>query len=436
MLVLCWITLIAAGTVALRAPVSLSNGELTWLDALFTSTSAVCVTGLSTINVGADLTGFGQAILLALIQIGGLGIATVSTLLLLIAGQRSLSTEDQASDALAGVHISTKKLVFFAVATTLVVESVGALLLSTRFGGEDAVWSSVFHSVSAFCNAGFSLNADSLTQYATDPAVNAIVGSLIILGGVGFIAMYQIGTWIVSRRRGKCRPLPLHARVVIVTSGALLVLGGTFFLFFEYYNTLSGMSVGEKLLAAAFQSVTTRTAGFNTIDFASLREPMLLLTMLFMLIGGAPGSCAGGVKVTTAVVILAAVRARVRGLKSVPLLSRTIPRQIVARAFYIGTFSILFVGLVILALVITEEVRPSAGLRGDRLTTLAFEAYSAFGTVGLGTGLTPDLSSAGKLIIIFTMFVGRLGPLALAMAVFTPRSTQRYEFPKEDLVVG
>lgn len=439
-LVLCWVALIVLGTVALHRPAALTNTQIGWLDALFTSTSAVCVTGLTTINIGDDLSGFGQVILLSLIQFGGLGIAAVSTLLLLIAGQRSLAGEQETSSALAGVHIPTRKLVFFAIATTVVVESIGALLLSTRFTGDGAIWSSVFHSVSAFCNAGFSLNDDSLTQYAGDPAVNAVIGSLVILGGIGFIAMHQLGTWLAARARPNVQrqrqPLFLHVRVVLLASATLWVLGAAAFLFFEYHNTLADMSLPRKLLASMFQSVTTRTAGFNTIDFASLREPMLLVTMLFMLIGAAPGSCGGGIKVTTVVVILAAVRARVRGLKSVALFSRTIPQSIVARAFYIGTFSILFLGLVILGLVITEELTPAAGIRSDRLTTLAFEAYSAFATVGLTTGVTPHLSSAGKWIIIFTMFVGRLGPLALAMAVLAPRSTPKYEFPKEDLAVG
>lgn len=436
MLVLCWVGLISLGTVALHSPAAMVGPQIDWLDALFTSTSAVCVTGLTTINIGDQLTGFGQIVLLALIQIGGLGIAAVSTLLLLVAGQRSLAGEQETGSALAGVHINTRKLVFFAIVTTVIAESIGAMLLSTRFTGDQAIWSSVFHSVSAFCNAGFSLNADSLTQYATDPAVNAIIGSLIALGGIGFIAMHQFGTWIASRRRGQRHPLFLHMRVVLLASVVLWLVGAAAFLFFEYDNTLSGMSLPQKLLASMFQSVTSRTAGFNTIDFSSLREPVLLGTMLFMLIGAAPGSCAGGIKVTTVVVILAAVRARVRGVRSVALFSRTIPQPIVARAFYIGAFSILFLGLVILGLVITEEVAPAAGIRRDRLTTLAFEAYSAFATVGLSTGVTPYLSSAGKLIIILTMFVGRLGPLALAMAVFTPRSVPKYEFPKEDLAVG
>ncbi len=435
-LVLCWVALIATGAIALHTPAALADTQISWLDALFTSTSAVCVTGLSTINVGDDLSGLGQGVLLALIQIGGLGIATVSTLLLLIAGQRSLAGEQEAGSALAGVHISTKKLVVFAIATTLIFETIGALLLTTRFTGDGAIWSSVFHSVSAFCNAGFSLNSDSLTQYATDPAVNAIIGMLIVLGGIGFIAMHQMSSWVAMRRRGQRQPLFLHVRVVLLASVVLWLFGTAAFLFFEYDNTLSDMSLSQKIMASLFQSVTTRTAGFNTIDFASLREPMLLVTMLFMLIGAAPGSCAGGIKITTVVVILAAVRARLRGFKNVSLFSRTVPRPIVARAFYIGTFSILFLGVVILALVVTEEVAPVAGQRTDNLTELAFEAYSAFATVGLGTGITSDLSSSGKLIIILTMFVGRLGPLTLAMAVFTPQSTPKYEFPKEDLAVG
>jgi len=436
LLVLSWVALILVGTIALHAPSSLAEGPIAWLDALFTSTSAVCVTGLSTINVGQQLSPFGQTCLLALIQIGGLGISTVSTLVLLMAGQRSLAGENEAASALAGVHISAKRLVFFAIATTVIAESIGAFFLSMRFRGEDAVWSSVFHSISAFCNAGFSLNSDSLTGYVGDVRVNAIIGSLIALGGIGFISMHQFGAWVNARRRGQRQPIFLHLRVVLLASATLWVLAAGVFLFFEYNNSLSQMPFGEKLLASMFQSVTTRTAGFNTIDFASLREPTLLATMLFMLIGAAPGSCAGGIKVTTMVVILAAVRARVRGLKNVSLFSRMVPRPIVARAFYIATFSILFLGLVIMALVITEEMAPTAGIRGDRLTTLAFEAYSAFATVGLSTGVTPDLSSAGKLIIIITMFVGRLGPLALAMAVFAPKTVPKYEFPKEDLAVG
>jgi trk system potassium uptake protein len=223
---------------------------------------------------------------------------------------------------------------------------------------------------------------------------------------------------------------------VLLGSITLWAAGALMFAALEWNNTMRDISWHDKAVCAIFQSVTTRTAGFNTLDFASMREPTLVLTILLMLIGAAPGGCAGGLKVTTIMVILATVRARLRDSKQVSLLERTIPAEIVSRTFYTVTLSLLFLAVVIAALLVTEERPLGTGVRIDQLTTVAFEASSAFGTVGLSTGMTASLSSLGKLLIIMTMFVGRLGPLAVALAVLRPRRQPQFEYPKEELAIG
>jgi trk system potassium uptake protein TrkH len=435
-LALGFAALIAVGTVLLRFPAAARDASLTWLDALFTATSGVCVTGLSTIMVGERLSTFGQTVLLALIQLGGLGITTMSTLLLVAAGRATLSHHAEAEDQLAAVRVKPARLLLWVVMTTAVAETVGAAVLSERLDGDDAWWRAIFHSVSAFCNAGFSLFPDSLTRYRSDPAVLATIMTLIALGGLGFIALRQLSLWLGAVLRRRRAPLFLHTRVVLAGSLCLWGLGAAMFLVLEWNRTLAGLPVGTRVGAGLFQSVTTRTAGFNTLDFGAMRESTLFFTLFLMLIGGAPGSAAGGVKVTTAVVILAAIRARIRNVESVSLFRRTVPAEIVQRAFQLVALAILFLTLIVAGLLITEETLSSPHGPTHHFLSLAFEAVSAFGTVGLSTGLTPALSAGGKLLIITCMFVGRVGPLALALAVFRPRGHAAFEYPREDLAIG
>ncbi len=432
---LTWLVLVACGTALLKLPSSARDQPLTWVDALFTATSAVCVTGLSTIRVDADLSGLGQTLLLVLIQIGGLGITTLSTFLLVAAGRATLSGVFQTRDTLAAVRVNPNRLVGWVVLATLCTETTGAVLLYATW--PDVSWFSAgFHSISAFCNAGFSLQSNSLVSLRTNPAANAVFCALIMAGGFGFIAFYQISGWIIARLSRRRRPLPLHSKAVLVASAALWLIGALVFLIFEWGHTMTGLPASAKLLCSWFQSVTLRTAGFNTLDFGDMREPTLFLSMFLMLIGGAPGGCAGGIKVTTLLVILATVWSRTHGTESVALLGRTVPPAIVRRSFALVSLTIIFLTVVVLSLIISEEQRLFNPQRNDRFLVLAFEVVSAFGTVGLSAGVTAGLSTAGKLILCLCMFVGRLGPLAVALAVIPIPRGALYEYPKEELAIG
>lgn len=435
-LALGFTVLIALGTALIKMPVAAAGTPVGWLDALFTATSAVCVTGLSTIPIGERLSFFGQVVLLGLIQAGALGITTMSTFLLVAAGRATLTHHVETQDQLAAVRVPPLRLLWWVLATTILAEAVGTLCLSRAMRDGDAWWSAAFHSVSAFCNAGFSLYPDSLTRFRSDPAAMGTIMALIALGGLGFIALRQISLWFGGVLRRRRTPLYLHTRVVLLASAVLWIGGAGIFLAFEWDNTMAGSNAAEKLGAGLFQSVTTRTAGFNTLDIGAMREPTLFFTLFLMLIGGAPGGVAGGIKVTTAAVILAAVIARVRNVDTVTLFRRTVPAELVQKAFQLATLSVLFLTFVVAGLLVTEEFLASRFAPTHHFLALVFEAVSAFGTVGLSTGITPELSEPGKVLIIVCMFVGRIGPLALALAVFRPQRRARFEYPREELAVG
>lgn len=423
------------GSGALALPAAAAGRSLSLVDALFTATSGVCVTGLSTITVNERLSTTGQTVLLLLIQLGGLGITTVSTLLLVAAGRATLGHAVSAEDTLAAVRVRPLRLLSWVALVTLLAEAAGAIVLRSRLSGPDAWWTAVFHSVSAFCNAGFSLYPDGLTGSRSDPVVLGTIGALIILGGLGFIVLRQLALWFASLITGRRSALLLHSRVVLTANFVLWVLGAAVLWGLEREGAFAGGSFAESLLGAAFQSVSARTAGFNTVDFAALREPTLFAVMFLMLIGASPGSCGGGLKVTTAAVLFATVAARLRGAESVGLLHRTVPATTVQRSFLLLSLSLLFLTVAVAGLLFSEEAR-HAGARADRLTVLAFEAVSALGTVGFTAGVTPTLSTAGKLIIIVCMFVGRLGPLVVALAVLQPRRGPAYSYPQEELAIG
>lgn len=427
--------LIAAGSLLLRLPLSAAQGPLSWLDALFTATSAVCVTGLSTIQVGADLSRFGQVVLLILIQCGALGMTTFSTLLLVAAGRATVSQQMSTQDQWAAVRTRPLHLLMWVIGITVVVEILGALALTLEMGGERVAFDAAFHSISAFCNAGFSLYPDSLMGFHGRATIQVTVMLLIIFGGLGFIVLRQLIMVLADLPRRRAR-LFLHTRIVLGASIVLWVGGALLFACLEWNKSMAGLSWTQKLTASLFQSVTTRTAGFNTLDFGGMRELTLFFTMFLMWIGGAPGGVAGGIKVTTAVVILATVRARLRASEQVWLFQRTVPREIVQRAFQLAVLSLLFLAVVMSILLYTEEKLPPLAGRRDHFLMLAFESVSAFATVGLSTGITPDLSGAGKLVLSIAMYVGRLGPLVFALAVFRPRKAPAFEYPHEPVAIG
>ncbi len=431
------------GTLALMFPAATRHGEgAPFLVALFTATSAACVTGLTVVDTGSYYSSFGHWVILALIQIGGLGIMTITTTLALAfrtqlsARARGAMQEMLEEETVQGFQ----RLLFSMALITVTLEVLGALALypSFRLAADgralmltERAFYAAFHAVSAFCNAGFALYPDSVMRFVGSPSVNLTLMALIILGGLGFPVVTSLLDWRLWWRRGLRGAwafLPVHTRVVLITSAGLVVSGAVAWLVLEWNHSLAGLSLGERLWASLFQSVTLRTAGFNSVDFAGLGTPMLLLSLVMMFIGGSPGGTAGGVKTTTVAVLALTFRALLRNRADVELMGRSVPVATVYRASAVGLicFGLLF-GLAFLLF----AAEPHLPFRD-----VLFEAVSAFGTVGLSTGVTPQLSTLGKLVVCAQMFVGRIGPFTLALAVGLSKRHSSYSFPSTKIVVG
>ena len=425
---------ILVGTILLSMPfASADSHSVGILNALFTSTSAVCVTGLVVVDTGTHWTMFGKAVILTLIQIGGLGFMTTATLGALIIGRKiTLKNRIIMQEALNHFNISgVVRLTKYIILLTFSVEALGAVALSTVFipmhGLAKGIFYSVFHSVSAFCNAGFDVvgGGRSLTPFVTNPTVNFTVMTLIIVGGIGFTVILDL----LKVRRFK--KLSLHSKFVLTMTAILLVSGFFIFLFLEYDNpaTLGELSFGGKLMAAAFQSVTPRTAGFNTIDLASMEQSSKFMTNLFMFIGGSPGSTAGGIKTTTIGLVFLIIYSVIRGKTDVEIFRRRVNKDALNRAITVFGVGITIVIMVTALLTITEVDKD--------FMDIFFEAVSAFGTVGLSLGITSSLTSLGKLVIIGAMFAGRVGPLTIIIAL---ASRQKYKallrYPEDKISIG
>jgi trk system potassium uptake protein TrkH len=428
---------IGLGALFLTFPLATRDGHgASFVDALFTATSATCVTGLAVQDTGLYFTRFGQIVILALIQVGGLGIMTLSGSAAILLGRRlgvrsrSLLAE---SMELGDVN-ALRQLMVTIVKATILIELGGALLLFLRFlpgrPAEAAAYLAVFHAVSAFCNAGFSTFSDSLMSYRGDLAVNAVIGALIVLGGLGFTVLRGLASREASGRRaalGLWARSSVHLKLVLPATALLLVVGAVGFYFLEHGSTLRGLPLGEKLLGAGFQSVTARTAGFNTVDIGLLGGPGVMLLVILMFIGGAPGSTAGGIKVTTASVLLLSVRAMLGGRHEVEIFDRTIPKEVVYKATAITVISFLLVVVVFSFLLWSES---------GRFEVLLFETVSAFGTVGLSMNYTPSLSVPGRLLIAGLMYAGRTGPLTIALAIGEESASAQVRLPSENVLVG
>jgi trk system potassium uptake protein TrkH len=422
--------------VLLWLPVSAARAPLSLLDALFTATSAVCVTGLIVVDTPNDLSIFGQSVVLLLIQAGGLGYMSISTVVAVAIGKQltvheRLTLQEalnvQTMDGLIRFVVNVFKL-------TLAFEIVGALVLAFSWMGQmgpgRALYFGLFHAVSAFNNAGFALFSDSLMGFRDDPIVNATILTLIVCGGLGFVVLTELGRFRRTRR------LSVHTRLVLAVS-ALLVIGTTVAIFaLEHRNpqTIGTLGVTQGFLASFFQAVTPRTAGFNTLDIGAMTPPTLFLLMVLMFIGAAPGGTGGGIKVTTFGVTVAALWATVRGGRDATIFRRRLPPELVARAFFISLISFLALNGVAALLLITE---------GRGLLPTLFETVSAAGTVGLSTGdagasvsLAGRFSPVGKLLLIATMFMGRIGPLTLAVAVARGGTPPRVRYPEGKILVG
>ena len=434
--------LIVLGTLGLRLIPGLYTGEpMGWLDALFTATSAVCVTGLIVVDTATYFTGWGQAFILLLVQLGGLGIITFTTLIILALGRR-LSLRHE---ALAGAEmeiaeeVDHRQLTTDIVRFTLLFEAAGALVLYLlwvpRFGWVEAAWPAVFHAISAFCNAGFSIFSDSLMGFSNSTATLVTVAVLVIAGGLGFLVLEELYLRRKDWRMHRRLRLSVHTRVVLLATAALLTGGWVLYGMFEWSGALAQMNLLDRLSNAFFMSTTARTAGFNSIDYARAGDDSNFLTIILMSIGGSPGSTAGGMKTTTFALIGLLALARLRGSEVVSFAGRSIPGETIQRA--VGLFVLAF-GVVTFAIFgysFTElgDVPHGGGVFLDHM----FEAVSAFNTVGLSLGVTPELSVAGRWLTILLMYVGRVGPLVVAAALarrVIRGARVRYSY--EDVVIG
>ena len=424
---------IALGTLLLSLPVATVDGtRAPFLTALFTATSAVAVTGLVVVDTGSYWSPFGQCAILAMFQIGGLGIMTAATLFGLLAGRGfglndRMATQIERGQLETGDALSVLKLVF---AVTVVVEAVVAAMLALRFASAHdmsvgvAVWNGVFHAVSAFNNAGFSTNADSVMGYQSDPVVLGPIMLAVIISALGFPVMQDL-----RDNRFDWQHWSLHSKVTIAGTLALLAFGFVTILAMEWTNsaTLGPLGFGDKALNAAFHSVMPRTAGFNSLDVGAFRDETLMVNYLLMFVGGGSAGTAGGIKVTTFIVLFAIVLSEVLGRRDAGLFARRFGSEVERQAL---TVTVLAAGLVFAATVYIASITTLA------LPEILFECISAFATVGLSTGITADLPPSAQVLLVVLMYVGRVGTITVATALAVGRAPRPYRYPKENLIVG
>lgn len=432
-LVLGFAVIILVGAFLLTLPFATADGiGLSFLDALFTATSATCVTGLVVVDTGTTFSIFGELVILFLIQIGGLGFMTFATLLFLLLGkkislkERLLLKEAFNNVTIAGLVKLVKRILLF----TGLIELIGGLILSIRFSFDmpvgKAFYFGFFHAISNFNNAGFDLmgNFKSLTMYVDDPFVVLTICALITIGGLGFIVINELYEYRGTKR------LSVHTKIVLTTTFVLTV-GSTLLIFlFEYGNskTIGSLSESGKILGPLYQAVTSRTAGSNTLSIGDLTHSTLFLIIWLMFIGAGSGSTAGGIKITTFAILIATMWSQLKGKEDVVLFRRRILHETILKALTVTMCGMMIVVLVTIILSLIEQ-------RHSFMMYL-FEATSAFSTTGLSMGLTPELSSGGRLLIILTMFVGRLGPLTIAFAITKRRKTEAFRHPKGNIMIG
>jgi trk system potassium uptake protein TrkH len=433
--------LISVGTTLLMLPASATGAPMGVVDALFMSTSASCVTGLSVLDIGRQLTLFGQLVILLLIQVGGLGILTVSTLLLMMMKRRpTLSGQAIIKDTFTyGEGKQTVASVLKAIfLTAFSIEAAGTLCLYLRTapvaGWGQAAYPAVFHAVSAFCNAGFSLYQDSFVGYREDWIVNGVLSALIIIGGIGFVVIADVKNSLFSGK-ATTKHLSLHSRLALSASALLILLGTLAILYMEWNNTLATLRVPGRLLAALFQSVSARTAGFNTLDMGIMANETLFMLCVLMFIGACPGSCGGGVKTTTVAGLAVLGVSRLRGFSRPQVFRRTLTEASISKATSVVMVSAAVITLAIMVLMVSELGGVSHTQTRGRFLDLFFETISAFGTVGLSTGITDTLTPFGRITLTALMFIGRLGPMVIGLAVSRER-INRFQFAEENIMIG
>lgn len=429
-IILGFTSAIILGAILLMLPFSAQSGQFTSFGtALFTATSAVCVTGLVVVDTASYWSFFGQAVILAMIQVGGLGVITVASSLNILAGRKiSLMQRQTMQNALAAPQVGGMvKLTRFIIITTLTIEGIGALLLFPVFipkYGAKGLWMSLFHSISAFCNAGFDLMGNktghfsSFTAFSDYGYFNAVICILIVLGGIGFSTWSDIAT-----KKVRVKEYRMQTKVIIVTTVILIILPAIFF----FLNDFSDEAIGKRVCLSLFHSITPRTAGFNTADMTKMSDAGRAVTMLLMLIGGSPGSTAGGMKTTTIAVLFANTIAVFRKRKNANYFGRRVDDSIVKNA---ATILFMYVSLAMLAEIIISIVE-------EMPTQICmFETFSAIGTVGLSLGITPRLSMVSRIILIILMFFGRVGGLTIIFAAFSHKDMSTLKYPMENITVG
>lgn len=429
-----FILIILLGTLLLMTPAASKSHTVTpFADSMFTALSATCVTGLVVIDTFTHWTLFGQLVILTLIQIGGLGFITIGVAFSLVLRNRiglkarGLMQESINSVKIGGIIKLAKKILI----GTIFIEGIGSILLAIRFsfdmGALKGIYYGIFHSVSAFCNGGFDLMGykepySSLSAYVTDPFVNIVIDALIIIGGIGFIVWDDI-----SVNKFKFKKYRLHTKVVLVTTIFLLVSGTMLFYITEYNNTMKDMNIGERILASLFSATTARTAGFNTVDTASLTSASKVLTMMHMFIGGSPGSTAGGIKTTTIFILFVSLWSGITNRHKTSIFKRRFEDDAIKKAstvFLLNFILAIFACFIILA------------ITNLPMDDIFFEVFSAIGTVGMSTGITRELNQAARVIIMILMFCGRVGSLSFALTFLQKKKDPPVYYPAEEISVG
>ena len=434
--ILSFAGLILGGAFLLWLPFASTKG-IRFVDALFMSASAVCVTGLASVDVGTDLSTAGQVILICLFQFGGLGIITFSAFLFGMMG-RGISFKGREIVQSTFLHTPRRDFFFIlksVILSTFLIESAGVALLFIRFSMDfpegQALYYAVFHSISAFNNCGFSLFPDSFTRYQGDLLLNFTILTLIILGGIGFVVHHEV----FARLKDSNARLSLHSRIVLITTACLIVSGAALFWLFEQDYILRGLSPQAQVLVSLFQSITPRTAGFNTVDIGQLTNATILLLLVLMFIGGSPGSTAGGIKTTSFALLLLMMWNRWRGSEEVTVSNRTVPKELIGRTLSITFASMLSVFFVVAVVMVAGHVESGPQER-QLFVEYIFETVSAFGTVGLSMGVTAKLTDIQKLLIVFMMFAGRVGPLTLAFSLSFREGKKTVVYAEETVMVG
>ncbi|MBE6049890.1 MAG: Trk family potassium uptake protein [Clostridium sp.] len=428
-----FVIVILIGSLLLSLPISSITNEYTnYLDSLFTSTSAVCVTGLVTLNTGAHWSTFGKVVIIILIQVGGLGFMSITAFIAMLLGKRiTLKDRLYIQESMNAFEIQgIAKLVKYVMKFTFSVELLGAILLSFKFipeyGLKKGIGFSLFHSISAFCNAGFDIIGDgnSVVSYSNSSWVLIVLSLLIVIGGLGFAVILELWNY------KKVKKLTVHSKIVLSVTSVLIVVGTIFIFLLEYKNpsTMANMSLIDKITNSLFTSVSPRTAGFNSVPLDKLTNASILMTIFLMFIGGSPGSTAGGIKTTTFGIVILTLISVIKGREDTEAFGRRFSKETVYKSFALFMIGTSIVILVTMALTITEY--------GVPFISVFFEATSAFGTAGLTLGITSDLSIIGKIVIIISMYMGRVGPLTVALALTRRQKKQGYKYPEGKILIG